>query len=193
VIATGSTASSPEVELLGRFVSAFKRGIEREVAAMRTSAAAFEITLTRGEELGTLRYGFAFPEASEQLAAGSEGSLRTQRGELRVTIERCEDLRITVTSDQPIDLDAVPITLVVAPWFLYERLVQALGDLDVDRHSVSRALTLFGKRPHRHVASSLRCDHDALNPSQRAAVQLCSDSELARPCGNFARCCSRSG
>ena len=179
MIATGSTASSPEVELLGRFVSAFKRGIEREVAAMRTSAAAFEITLTRGEELDTLRYGFELPEASEQLAAGSEGSLRTQRGELRVTIERCEDLRITVTSDQPIDLDAVPITLVVAPWFLYERLLQALGDLDVDRHSVSRALTLFGKRPHRRVASSLRCDHDTLNPSQRAAVQLCSDSELA--------------
>src|SRR5262249_16094547 len=52
-------------------------------------------------------------------------------------------------------------------------------DLDVDRHWVSLALTLFGKRPHRRTASSLRGDHTALNPSQRAAVQLCSDSELA--------------
>jgi hypothetical protein len=165
--------------LLGRFVSAFQRGIEREVAAMRTSASAFEITLTRGEALGSLRYGFELPEANEQLAAGGEYTLRTQRGEPRVTLERCEDLRITVTSDQPIDLAALPITLVVAPWFLYERLLQALGELEVERHAVARALTLFGKRPHRRVASALRCDHDALNPSQRAAVQLCSDSELA--------------
>ncbi len=171
--------SAPEVQLLGRFVSAFQRGIEREVAAMHTSSQAFELTLTGGEELGTLRYGFELPEANEQLAAGGQGSLRTPRGELRVTIERCEDLRITVTSDQPIDLNAHPITLVVAPWFLYERLLQALGDLHVDRHAISLALTLFGKRPHRRTASSLRSDHAALNPSQRAAVQLCSDSELA--------------
>jgi len=171
--------SAPEVALLGRFVSAFRRGIEREVAAMHTSAGAFELTLTGGEELGALRYGFELPEASEQLAAGSMGTLRTPRGELRVTIERCEDLRITVIADQPIDLGARPLTLVVAPWFLYERLLQALGELDVDRHGVTLALTLFGKRPHRRVASPLRCDHDALNPSQRAAVQLCSDSELA--------------
>ena len=35
-------------ELLARFVAAFKRGIEGEVAAMQASSNAFEITLTRG-------------------------------------------------------------------------------------------------------------------------------------------------
>ncbi|HEX7843105.1 MAG TPA: AAA domain-containing protein [Kofleriaceae bacterium] len=171
--------SSPEAELLGKFVSAFKRGIEREVAAMRTSSETFELALGGGEELGSLRYAFELPEANDKLVAGSECSLRTPRGERRVTIERCDDLRLTVTSDQPIDLDARPITLVVAPWFLYERLVQALDELDVDRHAVSLALALFGKRPPHRVATRLRCDHGALNASQRAAVQLCSDSELA--------------
>ena len=45
-------------ELLARFVSAFRRGIEGELAAMHASAKAFEIPLTRGEDLGTLRYSF---------------------------------------------------------------------------------------------------------------------------------------
>ncbi len=165
--------------MLGRFVAAFKRGIEREVAAVRGSSETSELVLTRGEDLGAGRYGFDLPEANEQLAVGGEYLLRTSRGEPRVTIERCEDLRITVTSDQAIDLSAVPIALVVAPWFLYERLLSALDELDVERHSVALALALFGKRPPRRVASSLRCEHDALNASQRAAVQLCSDSELA--------------
>jgi hypothetical protein len=173
------TEPAPSADLLGRFVAAFQRGIEGEVAAMRTTAAAFEVTLTRGEELGALRYGFELPEATDQLAAGGEGSVRTARGEVRVTIERCEGVRLLVTSEQPIDLTALPITVSVAPWFLYERMRQALGELGVERHAIANALTLFGKRPHHRVAGALRCDHGALNPSQRAAVQLCSDSGLA--------------
>ena len=174
-----AAVSSPDTELLGQFVAAFRRGIEREVAAMRGSAETFEIALTRGEELGALRYGFELPEASEKIAPGGEGTVRTARGEARVSIERCEDLRITVTAEQAIDVAAAPITLLVAPWFLYERLLQALDEIDGERHQVGLALALFGKRPHRRAAAELRRDHGALNASQRAAVQLCSDSELA--------------
>jgi AAA domain len=174
-----SAAGSPDAELLGRFVAAFKRGIEGEVAAMRTSSDAFELALGPGEQLEAQRYGFELPEASERIVAGSECTLRTARGEQRVVIERSEALRLTLASDQPIDLEARPITLSVAPWFLYERLLQALAELDVERHAVARALMLFGKRPHGRVATVLQRDHDALDPSQRAAVQLCSDSELA--------------
>jgi len=173
------TASSPDAQLLGRFVTAFQRGIEGEVAAMHTSAKAFELALARGEDLGTLRYGFELSEASDKLAPGTECVLRTARGEQRVTIERAGDLRVALAAEQPIDLTALPITLSIAPWFLYERLLQALGELDADRHAVALALALFGKRPHRRGATALRCDHGALNASQRAAVQLCSDSELA--------------
>ncbi|MEO8702442.1 MAG: AAA domain-containing protein [Kofleriaceae bacterium] len=166
-------------ETLGRFVSAFKRGIAGELAAMQASAAAFEIALVRGEEVGELRYRFALLAASDSVAPGTTGVLRTARGEQRITVERVDELQLTIAATQPIDVTASPIALVVAPWFLYERLVQALDELDVDRHCVQPALRLFGKQPHARVATALRCEHGELDASQRAAVQLCSDSDLA--------------
>ncbi len=165
-------------ELLARFVAAFKRGIDGEVAAMQASSAAFEVPLSRGEDLGGLRYAFDVA-ASEPLTAGSAATLRTPRGEQRVTIERVDDSRVAIAATLPIDLAVAPIALVIAPWFLYERLHQALDALHADRHGVTLALTLFGKHPHRRTPTTLRADHAALDPSQRAAVQLCSDSELA--------------
>src|SRR5438093_1246346 len=65
-----TAATSSDAELLGRFVAAFRRGIEREVAAMRTSQDAFEIALGRGEALDAVRYSFGLPEPSDRLAAG---------------------------------------------------------------------------------------------------------------------------
>jgi hypothetical protein len=169
-----------DAELLAKFVSAFQRGIEREIAALRTSSEAFEVALSGGEDLGEQRYSFALAEPSDRLAAGSQCTLRTARGEVRVAIERSDDARIALAAEQPVDVTARPFALVVAPWFLYDRLVQALGEISVDRHAVGLALALFGKRPHRrHADGELRCDHAALNPSQRAAVALCADSELA--------------
>ena len=165
-------------DLLARFVAAFKRGLEGELAAMHASAEAFEIPLLRGEDLGSLRYRFELA-AAEKLAPGSVCSLRGPRGEQRVTVERCEETRLTLAASQPLDVTASPLALVVAPWFLYDRLIQALDELDVDRHSIELALRLFGKLPHARAATPLRCDHGALDPSQRAAVQLCSDGDLA--------------
>ena len=164
-------------ELLARFVTAFKRGIEGEVAAMQASSEAFEITLARGDDLGALRYSFD-AVASDKLAPGTACTLRTPRGEQRVTIERVGEGRITLVASLPIDATA-PCTLVLAPWFLYDRLMQALDALHVERHGVALALTLFGKHPHTRAATTMRCDHGALDASQRAAVQLCSDSNLA--------------
>ncbi len=162
-------------DLLARFVAAFKRGIEGELAALHASAEAFEIPLHRGEDQGTLRYTF---DVADKLVPGTVCSLRTPRGDQRVVIERCDDARVTIAATQPIDLTSA-LALVVAPWFLYDRLLAALAELDVERHSVRLALTMFGKLPHARTATALRCDHAALDASQRAAVQLCSDSELA--------------
>ena len=166
------------MELLARFVAAFKRGIEGEVAAMRAASAASEIPLARGEDLGALRYRFEVA-SSERLVPGTACTLRTARGEQAATIERIADGQLSLAASQPIDLEATPIALVVAPWFLYERLVQALDSLHVDRHAIAAALVLFGKRPHARTATALRGDHAPLDPSQRAAVELCSASELA--------------
>ncbi|MEO7096856.1 MAG: AAA domain-containing protein [Polyangiales bacterium] len=161
-----------------RFVSAFKRGIEGEVAAMQASSASFELGLTRGEELGGLRYAFEAVATTDKLTAGAVGTLRTPRGEHPVTLVRIEDKRITLATQTPIDPTGSPIALVMAPWFLYDRLVEALDGIG-DGHGVELALTLFGKVPPVRTPTPLRCDHGALDASQRAAVQLCSDSTLA--------------
>lgn len=160
-------------ELLARFVAAFKRGIEGELAAVRASAQLAEVPLERGEELGALRYSFARPTA-ERLTPGTICALTAALGEQRVVIERVTDARITLVASQPIDVGA-PCALLVAPWFLYERLLQALAGIT----AAPLALTLFGKQPPRRSATPLLRDHAALNASQRAAVQLCADSELA--------------
>ncbi len=68
-------------ELLGRFVAAFQRGIEGEVAAMRASAEAFEISLTQGVDLGGLRYGFEAASEAERLVTGNVGVLRAPTGD----------------------------------------------------------------------------------------------------------------
>src|SRR5690606_10163248 len=125
-------------ELLARFVSAFKRGIEGELAAMRGSSEAFEIPLARGEDLGALRYSLGL-SSPEKLVPGTACALKAPRGDQRVTIERIDGDRITIAATQPIDT-ANACALVVAPWFLYERLLQALDEID----SPALALTLFG-------------------------------------------------
>ncbi|MCE9574135.1 MAG: DNA2/NAM7 family helicase [Deltaproteobacteria bacterium] len=166
-------------ELLARFVAAFQRGIEGEVAAMRAGSAALEIPLTDGADLGGQRYGFALPAGSDRLAVGAVCVLRGPHGEQSVTIERVgADGRIALAATLPIDV-AAPAAIVVAPWFLYDRLHGALERVDPDRHGVALALTLFGRRPPTRTATALRVAHDALDASQRAAVQLCSDSDLA--------------
>ncbi|MCX5748399.1 MAG: DEAD/DEAH box helicase [Proteobacteria bacterium] len=166
-------------DLLARFVTAFKRGLEGELVAVRDDAAAFELPLVRGDELGAARYGFELLAVTDKLAPGTACTLRSPRGEQRVVVERCDGLRLTLIATQPIDVTATPLALVVAPWFLYDRLLQALDELDVDRHGVALALRMFGKQPHARTATTLRADHAGLDASQRAAVQLCSDSDLA--------------
>ncbi len=160
-------------ELLARFVSAFKRGIEGELEAMRASAEAFEIPLVHGEELGALRYSFELT-TPERLVPGTVCALETPTGGQQITIERVDEGRITLVATRWIDT-AASCALVVAPWFLYDRLLQALDELE----SAPLALTLFGKHPPDRTPAQLHRDHAALNASQRAAVQLCADSTLA--------------
>ncbi len=162
-------------ELLSKFVAAFKRGIEGEIKAVQHASTTSEVALANGEDLGALRY--AFEVTSDKLTPGTACTLRAAHSEQRVTIEKIAGPRITIVASQPLDL-AVPATLMLAPWFLYERMLQALDGLG-DDHAVTNALALFGKHPPRFAATELRADHSALDPSQRAAVQLCGDSSLA--------------
>jgi len=165
-------------ELLARFVAAFQRGIEGEVAAMRASAELFEIALARGEDLGTLRYGFDLPPAADRFMVGAVCVVRTPSGEQNATLESVGGGRLVLAATHAIDVTA-PVALVVAPWFLYDRLAGALARLDPAHHHVELALALFGRIPPERGPTALRRDHAELDASQRAAVQLCSDSRLA--------------
>jgi hypothetical protein len=162
-------------QLLARFVAAFKRGIEGEIKAVQRASTTAEVALVNGEDLGALR--FTFDVTSDKLVAGTACTLRAARGEQRVTLERVDATRVTLAATQAIDL-AAPATLLLAPWFLYDRMLEALDGLG-ESHAVDNALTLFGKHPPRRAPSELRADHGALDASQRAAVQLCGDSSLA--------------
>lgn len=159
--------------VLGQFVAAFRRGIEGELAAMRASSEAFEIQLTRGEDLGAQRYSFEI-SATDKLTLGTVCSLKTPRGDQRVVIERLDDERITIAATQHIDI-AGECALIVAPWFLYDRLLGALDEVK----EAPLALTLFGNQPLVRAPTPLQREHAGLNASQRAAVQLCVDSNLA--------------
>lgn len=140
---------------------------------MRASSEAFEIPLTRGEDLGTQRYSFEV-SAPDKLVPGTVCSLKTPRGDQRVTIERVDDERITIAATAWLDI-ASECALIVAPWFLYDRLLGALDEVK----AAPLALTLFGSQPPQRAATALQRDHGELNASQRAAVQLCADSNLS--------------
>lgn len=173
------TTSQPDT--LARFVAAFRRGIQDEMAAMQGQADTFEIPLADGVDMGEnrFRYRFQSGNAADRLSVGTTCTLRSGPGEQAVAVEELDGNHVMFSAQQRIDPRASPVALLVAPWFLYERLISALERLDVERHSIGCALALFGKSVPARATSSLLCDHADLNESQRAAVQLCSDSSLA--------------
>jgi hypothetical protein len=176
---------TPAAEIFDVFISHFKRAIRQEMDAMRERKGTFEIFLTSGERLesgettGGGQYIYKLSSNDEKLVAGIECTLRTMKGEYLVRVERCEALTVTLSSGRAIETGAGEASLVIYPWFLYEKLLTVLGEMDPRRFPVGRALTLFGRVPAVFKRVELLRAHSTLNPSQRAAVQLCSDSDLA--------------
>lgn len=169
--------------LLDRFVATFVRAIRGEMDALRRRKGPFEVMLGAGELLDEseagARYRFGLPAMSDKLMVGIECSLRTGTSgrDTLVTVEAIGGDSITLGSGGRIELGPTA-TLVVYPWFLYEKLIGALEGLSPESFEVQRALTLFGRGDVRRRVQPLQLDHGALNESQRAAVQLCSDSAL---------------
>ncbi len=177
--------------LLRRFIDSFEKAITAEMDAMRRQLGPFEVALAGGkaldsaEEDGYRLYTFDIRTPSDKLALQMECTLRSASraehgGEWLVTITAIGQSDITLRCEQEIHLGDSTYTLVIYPWFLYERLKLALQSLaDSPDHYVANALMLFGKGlPHRQ-AQPLQAEHGELNASQRQAAQLCSDSNLA--------------
>jgi hypothetical protein len=152
---------------------------------MRERRGSFEVVLTDGgrnvldEPEAGASYTFRALSLDDKLVAGLECTLRTAGAEHLVRIDRVDDAEITLWSERFLGLEGGHAVLVIYPWFLYERLLKALEEIDPRRFAVERAMTLFGKIAATFEPRALTQAHAALNASQRAAVQLCSDSDLA--------------
>jgi hypothetical protein len=177
------SASLPS--LLSSFVSHFVRAIRQEMDAMRERRGSFEVILTDGQrnvldepESGA-SYTFRALSFDDKLVAGLECTLRGSGAEQLVRIERVDGAELTLWSERSVALKDGNAVLVIYPWFLYERLLKALEEIDPHRFAVDRAMTLFGKLEPTFEPRSLMRAHESLNASQRAAVRLCSDSDLA--------------
>jgi len=173
------------------FTNAFSKAIRLEMEEMRRTLGPFEVPVTGGSPLedgrpgsrdgGPRRLGFRAFEANEKLSAGIECTLRYEGGEAPVTVADLSGLDIVLEAPRDMPLPSGAATLVIYPWFLYERLIGALDDLaDNPSRYPESALSVFGKRRAvtRSDAELLR-PHDGLNASQIHAVRLCMESTVA--------------
>lgn len=173
--------------LLERFIRTFQKAISAEMEAMRQQLGPFEVPLGEGRALdkeegeqGRL-YTFKVLQANDKLVLQAECTLRYEGGELLVTVIDLNQAQITLRSDRPIGLNTGDYTLIIYPWFLYERLQAALAALLVTPEAFycDNALTLFGQGQPRRQPQPLLAGHPGLNTSQLRAVQCCCDSSLA--------------
>jgi superfamily I DNA and/or RNA helicase len=172
--------------LLDKFIASFQKAITAEMEAMRQRLGPFEIPLA---ELKVLElddsstekfYSFKILSPNDKLALQAECTLRCDADELLVTITGIEQAEVTLRSERKINPNCQNYTLTIYPWFLYEKLKLALEALlTSDAFFVTNALLLFGKGTPHQQPRPLQARHLGLNPSQRQAVQLCSDSNLA--------------
>ncbi len=172
--------------LLERFIHTFQKAIDAEMAAMRQRLGSFEVPLgagrrlDSGEEEGDKVYLFQLLQPSDKLALQMECTLRSEAGETLVTVADLNQAEVTLRSERPVSLDAAGYILVIYPWFLYERLKDALASLPAPADFYPEtALRLFGQEQPHQQPRPLHTQITGLNASQLRAVQLCSDSNLA--------------
>jgi hypothetical protein len=153
--------------------------------AMRERRGSFEVVLTDGQRAVVdepddgVAYRFKALSLDDKLVAGLECTLRTADAEHLVRVDRIDGSEVTLRSERPVALRDGQAVLVIYPWFLYERLLKVLEAIDPHRFAVERAMALFGKLDATSEPRALIREHASLNASQRAAVQLCSDSDLS--------------
>lgn len=172
---------------LSRFVGAFRKAIAGEMTAMKARLGPFEVPLgpsprlTSPDDQAPWRYRFSLPQPNDKLVLDGECTLRHGRGECLVRISALEAGEIELRCDQRIPAGLPEYTLIIYPWFLYERLQQALEEIGEQpgHYEVRRALMLFGKGTPLSTPMPCLDPPAGLNASQQAAVRLCAEQELA--------------
>ena len=172
--------------LLESFIRTFQKAITTEMEAMRRRLGPFEVSLSQGRKLDAADgeadrfYTFKILRPNDKLVLQAECTLRYEGGEALVTITQLEQDELTLRTDRVIGLTYADYTLVIYPWFLYEKLQDALASLLTgENYYVDNALLLFGQGQPQQQPYPLQTPHEELNASQRRAVQLCSDSNVA--------------
>ena len=168
------------------FVKHFKRAIDLEMDAMRVRQGPFEVTLERWETLleeGEIEGGeevvsWKVITPNEKLAEGLECTLRTDDGETLVKIVRMVpgSVLLECAGKMP---DVQRATLVIYPWFLYEKLSASLSRLFDEDYYTDQALKVFGKKPAARTPLDNHNEYRELNSSQKEALRLCAESDLS--------------
>ena len=172
--------------MLERFEATFLKAIATEMAAMERRLGSFTVPLSRpvrveSSEAGApQRYRFTIGAPNDKLVLNTECDLVFKGGERLVNIEAIERDAVTVSCDSPVPLGLDEYSLIIYPWFLYEKLRQAISSIGTAQDVCPEtAFRLFGKTTPLSIPSQLVRSHDQLNESQRRAVALCNDCNLA--------------
>lgn len=182
--ATGGTDEHESV--LDRFIDSFLRAIDVEMDAMRERMGPFEVPLAQGHLLdrgnggkGPLLYRFGFLQSNDKLVLDAECTLVAGLQEHLVVITSIDGGDLVLRSErEEIDLSADAFSLVIYPWFLYQRLKVVLQSLshDPDSYYTANALALFGKAPPRELPAdpfAPQSQFADLNSSQLSALEMC--------------------
>ncbi|MBT3272174.1 MAG: AAA family ATPase, partial [Spirochaetales bacterium] len=177
---------------LEQFTQVFSRAIQIEMAEMKRRLGTFEISLGPGKKLpvptGETIYKFDLPLNTDKLVPGVECELRFAGGSMLVSVQELGSDFIVICSKASISLTTGPFSLVVYPWFLYERLIAALerlaesGKTRVERDGgffFESAFRAFGKIKSNNSFSVMAGTFNQLNESQKSAIRFCLGSDLA--------------
>ena len=169
---------------LSRFIGAFEKAIRLEMEAMRRRLGSFEVVLQSGmkKTIGDEYHFYTFDilANNEKLMPGIECELRWKGGAALIQITEVTGGRLELKSRSAINLSFPPLSIVIYPWFLYERLIKALQDLGQDgSFYVQSSLRAFGKEPPQSESAPAKGNHNELNASQQKAVRLSLESNLA--------------
>lgn len=172
--------------MVAQFVKAFQKAVRGEMTAMREQLGPFEVPVSAPVETvhdghAAIRfYQVTALAPSDKLVLNGECTLVHDTGESLVTISALDGDRLTLRCDRAQPASSSSWKLVIYPWFLYERLLLILDSLpeSADFHA-DNALTLFGKVARLLDPVTTPAAAKGLNDSQKRAVQLSCDSNIA--------------
>jgi hypothetical protein len=165
---------------LTQFVRGFQKALHIEIETMRGQRGSFEVPVFNGRKQDLAfsdttthrRYVFSYAVANEKLNVHLECTLRHEKTEYLVTVASVDTGSVQLECNENIPLEGKGHTLVIYPWFLYEKLLSGLSEI-LPGHPIDNALRLFARSPACELDRSPRLDHSNLNASQQRAISLC--------------------